>query len=242
MISLVITLISLVIIIFSLLNLKFRSEANEKYEKYMKIRAVVSAFIFAVCIPFLINEAYKVGEGYTVAWNAGDMLAFYGAILTFAGTSFLSYVALKQNERLLKIEENREMSENACDIMIFYDNSDACSKELSNDLDFHFSESKRLHFSIENYSNAVLRGIRFEFDNDVFESSLVLTKNNPKSFFVKLPEYCTQDSLVKVTYISCNNVKTYADFKLNSIDGNKNLFSKKHYHYYGLERSAKNEK
>lgn len=77
-----------------------------KFTKAQKIIGSVIAVII-ILIPIVINEAYKLGEGYLVMWTAADLLEFYGAVLGFLGTVVLGYVALLQNSRLIKLEERR---------------------------------------------------------------------------------------------------------------------------------------
>lgn len=74
------------------------------------ILTVIGVFV----IPLIINEAYKIGSGYTTLWSAADMLAFYGAVLSFAGTVTLGIVAAGQAKRAndlasrtLALEESR---------------------------------------------------------------------------------------------------------------------------------------
>lgn len=239
-ISFTVTLISLIVFIISVFDMKFKKDMCDTSMKYLKTRSLISLVIIAICIPFLINEAYKVGSGYITEWDAGDMLSFYGAVLTFAGTSALSYVAIKQNERLIRLEEKNDNIKNASHVIIDYDNSKLLSgyKPLSNNNGGDFS-GDRLYFSIENSGEAFLKEIEFDFGNAVFISPLVLAKNQTKHFYIEMPESFSEDSIVNVTYTSCYGVKTYADFKLNlqNVDLNvKNVFSKKYYHYYGLER------
>ena len=55
----------------------------------------------AVAIPFIINQLYMCGldlKEPNTAFSASDLLSFYGAILTFLGTTFLGLVAYRQNE------------------------------------------------------------------------------------------------------------------------------------------------
>lgn len=58
-------------------------------------------------IPLLINEMYKVDNGYITLWGATDVLSFYGTILSFLGTVGLGALVLCQNSRLMKLEETR---------------------------------------------------------------------------------------------------------------------------------------
>ncbi len=56
-------------------------------------------YIIVFLIPIVINELFKTGKGYVVVWDGADVLAFYGAILSFFGASALSVIALYQNKK-----------------------------------------------------------------------------------------------------------------------------------------------
>lgn len=47
---------------------------------------IVIMFILIIGVPFLINEAYKAGNGYITMWSAEDVLSYYGAILGATAT------------------------------------------------------------------------------------------------------------------------------------------------------------
>ena len=46
-------------------------------------------------------------------WEGGDALAFFGSIFSGIGTIILGYIAWKQNDRLLKVEENTFIASNS---------------------------------------------------------------------------------------------------------------------------------
>ncbi len=83
---------------------------EKRFAKWLLL-AAVGIFV----IPLAINEAYKFGKGYVTLWNAADALAFYGAVLSFAGTVVLGLVAAGQakrandlTSRMLALEESRD--------------------------------------------------------------------------------------------------------------------------------------
>lgn len=84
---------------------KSYSTVKNKVLKYWWV--VIVAILIGFIIPLLINEAYKVDNGYITFWGASDMLTFYGELLGFAGTIALGALALYQNNRLTKLEEQR---------------------------------------------------------------------------------------------------------------------------------------
>lgn len=82
-------------------------------KKNYKIMCVLFLIVFAVIgIPILINEAYKCGDGYKTVWGGNDVLSYYGTIISAVGTIFLGYIAWKQNERLLLLEERSYITDN----------------------------------------------------------------------------------------------------------------------------------
>ncbi len=71
-------------------------------------------FLIIFGVPLIINEAYKVGNGYITLWGAEDILSFYGLILSFVGTLILGGITVcltivnnNINKRLCDIESAR---------------------------------------------------------------------------------------------------------------------------------------
>ena len=48
----------------------------------------------SLCIPIIINEIYKIDQGYITLWEAKDVLSFYGSFLSFIGTVVLGLIAI----------------------------------------------------------------------------------------------------------------------------------------------------
>ncbi len=69
------------------------------------------AVIFALLgIPFLINIFFKISidmEIFKAEWTAGELLGYYGAVLSFLGTVVLGVLALYQNH-IIKQEGDRQ--------------------------------------------------------------------------------------------------------------------------------------
>lgn len=77
---------------------------------------IVLILLFGV--PFVINELYMKNEGYITLWGAGDVLLFYGNVLSFIGTCALGLLSLYQNkvfkdanEKMQKMQENNYQNE-----------------------------------------------------------------------------------------------------------------------------------
>ena len=72
--------------------------------EYEEVGAVV--LFFVICIPFVINEVYKIDVGYVTLWNAADALSFYSTILNgFFSVGILAitiYYNRKETERQIQ--------------------------------------------------------------------------------------------------------------------------------------------
>lgn len=68
--------------------------------------------VLSVAFPFIINESYKVKDGYITIWGAEDILLYFGTVISVLGTIFIGYIAIVQgdkandiNDRLMKLQE-----------------------------------------------------------------------------------------------------------------------------------------
>lgn len=61
------------------------------------ILAIIALLVLAVGIPIIINEAYKYGTlygGYVTAWDAADVLSYYGTVLGATATAIAMVVTI----------------------------------------------------------------------------------------------------------------------------------------------------
>ena len=72
------------------------------------ILLILTFCITAVAIPIIINECYKSDQGYITLWDAPEMLSFYGAYLSFLGTTLVSVIAIYQNHIHIKQSNEKE--------------------------------------------------------------------------------------------------------------------------------------
>ena len=68
------------------------------------IIAAVVAFFFVIGVPFIINELYKIGNGYITLWGAADVLAYYGTILSAAATILAVVLTIRFTKRQIQRE------------------------------------------------------------------------------------------------------------------------------------------
>ena len=77
----------------------------------------VFLIIGLILTPFAINCAYMKGltlDKPNTAFSASDLLSFYGAVLTFLGTSVLGLVAYKQTEIHYKSSQDSNTANTLC--------------------------------------------------------------------------------------------------------------------------------
>lgn len=73
------------------------------------IGIILLSFTLIFLIPFLINLSFKYSsiDLFSAEWSAGDLLSFYGTVLSFIGTTFLGCLTLYQNHIIKKNSDNR---------------------------------------------------------------------------------------------------------------------------------------
>jgi hypothetical protein len=84
-------------------------------KKHIAITIIILLF-FIIGIPIIIHILFKINAPFSflaAKWEAGDMLSYYGSILTFLGTILLGALALWQNHIIqLEAEKHEKMLEN----------------------------------------------------------------------------------------------------------------------------------
>lgn len=106
-------------------------------------------------VPLIINKCYIKNEGFPTVWGGSDVLAYYGAALSFIGTVILSTLALWQNQKANEINKillDKELSDSVpfaninADIICKKTVMDKCATTWTN---IHSIESTNVIF-IEN--------------------------------------------------------------------------------------------
>lgn len=88
----------------------------ERFIKFIikyKICVFILVVLIVFLIPIIINESYKVGRGYITMWGAADVLSFYGSFLSFIGSIILGIVAIWQNNKAYKLNEQLQKLQQA---------------------------------------------------------------------------------------------------------------------------------
>lgn len=81
------------------------------------IFVILTILVFIVVL-ILVNEAYEKKEGYIIAWDGKDVLAYVGSVASAAGTIILGIIAWQQNARLLKLEEGAFLASNGVSALL----------------------------------------------------------------------------------------------------------------------------
>lgn len=79
---------------------------------YLLLLMLILMFI-GIVIPLMINEAYKSNKGYITLWNAADVLVFYGSFISFIGSAALGGIAVYQNIKAHKLNEQMQKLQQA---------------------------------------------------------------------------------------------------------------------------------
>lgn len=83
----------------------------EWIKKHIIIFSIFLIFIL-IGVPFIINLLFKFNIGIELLcaeWSAGDLLVYYGSVLSFLGTVVLGALALYQNKIIKEQSDQRNM-------------------------------------------------------------------------------------------------------------------------------------
>lgn len=190
-----------------------------------------------ILFPRAIDYAYYIGDmGFCIlktSLDVGDVLAYYGSVLASISTAILGAVAVLQNTRLQKLEEDTAAKSSSCNVYV-----KNCEKQtdinLSNEEKHEYKKSDiKLRLSIKNYSEPFLKKICIQFGDKTFTSHITLAKDEEKYISVFLPENFEFDlkNSCKIIFTSCYNVETNGDFLVVKYDEYEAEI--KYYHFYG---------
>ncbi len=221
------------------MNNKIKKIINYIYDEFTNQPYVAWTHIITislVIIPLIIWFSYYIGDNFLIIVNTslsvGDALGFYGLVLSFVGTTLVSFIAISQNKRLQILEENVFKQANSCNIYISKNDEYIVKTRLSNDIENAYTESDDyIKIYIENYSDPFLTEIEIDFDGKPFKSNLVLTKNIKMGYVINLPDNFDYTKICKIVFTSCYGIKTYGNFEITT----ENKI--KHYHFFGTDQS-----
>lgn len=194
------------------------------------------------------NSFYESG---IFQWS--KVIEYYIELLSAVGSVFLGLIAILQTQKLQKLEENADNRANSCNIYlensklrytdILLDKADAIQLRPDN-MDEYKREWNHICFYLTNYSSAFLKDIELDFGGKKVSGKLTLAEGKTHQVLSFIPGEFTEykDFLCKVTFTSCYNVKTYADFMIHipvvdkSMDSGMNKCEIYAYNFYGTEQ------
>ncbi|MBE5936036.1 MAG: hypothetical protein E7262_09635 [Lachnospiraceae bacterium] len=146
--------------------------------------------------PVLIHYMYWLGEKYPfikVAWDEKDMLAYYGAVLSFLGTTILGALTLYQNKSIqaeadkrVKLIEERELISNMPKFLVkmcgYSGKSSKINFEIENVTQNMASEVILYDIHIEDSSKTVIwkEGRNFTCSAIYYSKGFNVKLNNPE--------------------------------------------------------------
>ncbi|MBR5240253.1 MAG: hypothetical protein IKW04_06750 [Clostridia bacterium] len=171
------------------------------------------------------------------SYSMVDIIGLFVSIGVGCATFYLGYVANKQNERLTQIEKNSsDIKRSSC--VVLEKQYHGC--KLSNDYKTYPDETERkLYLKIYNCGEAMLKQIEVDFGNQRFGSYLALAKEQGKNIKIPIPDDFKLSQAVTIKYISCYKVTSYATFRLEKLNDFSDRYTRKYYHYEGLEENVK---
>lgn len=168
--------------------------------KKHKIFVFIIAITVTLGVPVIIHIVFKIDSGISfleAEWEAGDVLAYYGSILSFIGTVVLGALALYQNKL---IKEESEKRADIQDRMEYEKNSPKFEITC-----FEFEpEEGALHFEVKRYSRypmmeIIIYSAGIEYDNKL------LYQYNKSTYLDRIP--FTDDYFDATIYILNINIE-----------------------------------
>lgn len=144
--------------------------------KKHKIFVFIIAITVTLGVLVIIHIVFKIDSGISfleAEWEAGDVLAYYGSILSFIGTVVLGALALYQNKLIKEESEKRadikDKMEYEINIPRFrIDEKGYCSR----------GNAENLRFVINNFSGNPARNIKIYDIKITLDNKLIYEYNN----------------------------------------------------------------
>ena len=204
--------------------------------KYMKTTIrILTIIVLALLIVCLLASLIVIFTGEFPLFDTDEFDSLIGMIGALS-TVFLGIVANWQNQRLVKLENDRDKVSKSCSVFVNKTDNIDSAIGLSNDLNTRhcYNESEYyVYFQLSNCGEAPLKKIEVNFSNKSFVSHVCLPKDVNKCVKILLPKNFDYEDVVEITFISSYDEKTYGDFKIfeDSMEDNY-FYTIKYYHYY----------
>ncbi|MFI3169436.1 MAG: hypothetical protein R3Y06_05805 [Faecalibacterium sp.] len=195
-----------------------------KKTTYSLVIILGGAFIVLSALPFFLAGTSAI---FAAALLEG-FLSYYGAILSALGTIALGFIAVYQNKKLTRLQEQVQSTTQSCNIYLTTpkNNLDLDNiKELKNNNKTDAASDLYLVLSLENFSDAFLKSIEITFPTQradtssicyhVHTSFITLVKGRKKYYSLNLPAALKINGRFAIKFTSCYDVVTYGDFQID---------------------------
>lgn len=160
------------------------------YIKKYKYLFIIAILLFIFGVPFLINCLYKIYQPntfFTAEWRAGELLAYYGSVLSFIGTISLGILVILQNQiieqksdefnkMLLKIETQKNTPRLKCSYQSgngYFTNSNFIIENVSENIATKINASDFLVY--DELNTTIIKSTQFKLDKDTLYSRDIAT-------------------------------------------------------------------
>lgn len=162
-------------------------KTNKKNQSNFCILTIIAAIalLLGIIIFFSVHCGYPTNATIICTTNisADALLMFIGSLLTFIGTVFLGWVAIKQNKNVIRIEEAKLFSTKG---FLYIDKNDKTNIDINrNNSTF---EIKFINKGNDTISNLTIHdyAINDKFATDTLPSEYSMLMNDSKTFKYKI--------------------------------------------------------
>ncbi len=198
-----------------------------KKTTYSLVIILSCAFVVLSALPFFLAGTSAI---FAAVLFEG-FLSYYGAILSALGTLALGFIAVYQNKKLTRLQEQVQSTTQSCNIYLTTPktNLDLDNiKELKNNQAANAASNNYLVLSLENFSDAFLKSIEITFPTHqsaaspasyhLHTSYITLVKGRKKYYSLNLPTALKTDGRFAIKFTSCYGISTYGDFQIDAFD------------------------
>lgn len=191
----------------------------------ISILIIIGALIFIFGIPIIINELYKMDDGYVTLWGAPDVLSFYATILSSLITIVVLIITLHYNKKDMNKELKFYMSQTNTpffvldNVSLINDNHDFNKNKDGWVMNYRINQSGSLYniaieptikFSIKNVGSGVALEALYQVLNISEPNNLaqILNPSDSSSIYLdiknELHNMCTKN-VGSENNVFCNN-------------------------------------
>lgn len=176
-----------------------------KTHKLLFLLLCLMMFIILIGIPFVINLLFKANININIfkaEWSAGDVLSYYGAVLSFIGTVILGALALYQNHIIREESKQKEHIENMPKFHLMFGGSHGFCCKLGIKVK---NISPNIAYNVNIYDVRIKDGIKNIWTSEETFSFPSITPQDIKTFNLKSPDMREHKELFLIANMSCKD-------------------------------------